>query len=87
VCNNITSSLLNGALFLVVMINHFNPHNNDGECNSVFCIHMFLFTPISQSMHICANTVTQNMLPCPAAVFVFVYFSQHILLSKSLFLV
>ena len=45
-CSNITSRQLNVTLFLVVVLNDFNPHNNDGECNSVVCINMFLYRPI-----------------------------------------
>ena len=86
-CSYITSKQFNVALLLVVMMNHFNPRNNTGECNSVVCLNMFLFRHISRSMHICANIITQNMLPCPAAVIVFMYFSRHTLLSKSLFVV
>jgi hypothetical protein len=72
VCSNITLKQLNVAWFPVLVINHFIPHNN-GECNSVVSISMFLFRPISQSMHIFANIVTQNMLHCLDAVIVFMY--------------
>jgi len=57
-CNNITSKQFNVALLLVVMMDRFNPRNNTGECNSFVCINVFLFRPISRSMHICANIVT-----------------------------